>query len=210
MTGEKQDFIERYAVPRETIHNLSTYETILKDWNNKFNLIAESTLPHIWSRHFADSAQLLLHIPENAKTLADMGSGAGFPGLVLAVMRPSLQITLIESIGKKADFLRAVTDAFKPANVTVRRERVENIKDLKADIVTARAMKALPELLKYAHRLLAKDGICVFPKGKNAPEELTEAKKNWTFKAETHPSLTSAEGRILVLSDLSWKARRKG
>ena len=171
---------------------------------------SESTLPHVWTRHILDSAQLLPFIPEYSLTLADMGAGAGFPGLVLAIMaqdlnRP-LRVTAIESIGKKADFLQAVVDELK-LNVEVRRERIEAIRDLKADIVTARALKALPELLKYANHLTHKDTICLFLKGKSLAEELTEAKKCWTFTAETHPSRSDDSGSVLVLKELRYKTR---
>ena len=171
------------------------------------NLVAASTLPQIWTRHFLDSAQLMTFIPENTKTLADMGSGAGFPGLVLAIMARRknclLCVHAIEATGKKADFLQAVVDELK-LNVVVRRERVEDIKDFKADIITARALKPLPELLKYANRLTHKDSLCLFLKGKSATEELTQAKKYWTFSAKTHPSLSDDSGNILVIRNLQY------
>ncbi len=210
MSPEQQSLMETYNVPRETIHRLSVYQDMLGTWNEKFNLVSESTLPHVWTRHILDSAQLLPFIPEYSLTLADMGAGAGFPGLVLAIMaqdlnRP-LRVTAIESIGKKADFLQAVVDELK-LNVEVRRERIEAIRDLKADIVTARALKALPELLKYANHLTHKDTICLFLKGKSLAEELTEAKKCWTFTAETHPSRSDDSGSVLVLKELRYKTR---
>jgi len=211
MNPDQQEFIHRHNVSRETIHKLSTYEKMLVEWNEKFNLISASTLPNIWMRHFSDSAQILKYIPANATKLADMGAGAGFPGLVLAILaqehKTSLHIHEIESTGKKAHFLQAVVDELK-LNVTIRRSRVEDIRDLKADIVTARALKALPELLKYANYLTHKDTICIFPKGKNAAEELTEARKYWTFALETHPSRSDDSGIILVLKDLRYKTRR--
>jgi len=211
MNSEQQEFIDTYQVPHETIHKLSTYERMLAEWNEKFNLVATSTLAHTWTRHFSDSAQLIQYIPEKAITLADMGAGAGFPGLVLAIVAQGLNrelvVNSIEATNKKADFLQAVVDELK-INVIVRRERVEAIKDIKADIVTARALKALPELLKYANRLVHKDTICLFLKGRHAAEELTEARKYWTFKLETHPSRSDDSGSVLVLNDLRYKSRR--
>jgi len=205
MSNEIQDFVKTYGVPHETVHNLSTYEKLLIEWNQKFNLVATSTLPHIWLRHFSDSAQLARYIPAEAKTLADMGSGAGFPGLVIGIMKPKLKITLIEATGKKADFLQTVVDTLK-LDVTVRRDRVEAIKNLRVDVVTARAMKALPELLKYASQLVTKDSICLFPKGKHAAEELTQALKYWTFDVEKHPSLSDDSGTVLVIKKLVFKS----
>lgn len=211
MQQERQDFLNSYPVSHETIHRLSIYQKLLIEWNEKFNLVAASTLPHIWTRHFSDSAQLMKFIPESAKTIADMGAGAGFPGLVLAIMaqenRAPFHLYAIESTGKKADFLQTVVDELK-LNVTVRRERIESIRDLKADIITARALKALPELLKYAHYLMHKDTICLFLKGKNVAEELTQAGKYWIFKEETYPSRSDDSGRILVLTDIRYKSRR--
>jgi len=211
MQQEQQDFADSYGVSRETIHKLSTYQKLLIEWNEKFNLVAASTLPHIWTRHFSDSAQLMRFISESATTVADMGAGAGFPGLVLAIMAQELKtpfhLYAIEGTGKKADFLQAVVDELK-LKVTVRRERIESIRDLKADIITARALKALPELLKYANYLMHKDTICLFLKGKNVEEELTQARKYWIFKEETHPSRSDDSGRVLVLTDIRYKSRR--
>jgi len=211
MNQEKQIFEDNFSVPHETIHSLSTYEKMLVEWNEKFNLVAASTLPHIWSRHFLDSAQLMQFIPDRAKILADMGAGAGFPGLVLGIMAKGTQrdltIHAIESTGKKADFLQSVVDELR-LNVVVRRARVENIRDLKADVITARALKALPELLKYANYLIQKETICLFPKGKNVAEELTQAQKYWTFDSEIHPSRSDDSGSVLVLTGLRYKSRR--
>jgi 16S rRNA (guanine527-N7)-methyltransferase len=208
---EKEQEIFQKSLPfvsYETIHRLNTYKEMLISWNEKFNLISESTIPQIWTRHFLDSAQLMEFIPAQAATIADMGAGAGFPGLVLAIMAQGqnkpLQLHAIEATGKKADFLQAVVNELK-LKVTIRRERVEAIKDLRADIVTARALKALPELLKYANRLIHKDSICLFLKGKSLKEELTEAKKNWTFQSEIHPSKSSDSGSILLLRALRYK-----
>jgi len=205
MSGDQQTFIHSYAVSHETIHKLSTYEKLLIEWNQKFNLVSASTLPHIWTRHFSDSAQLARYIPVRAKTLADMGSGAGFPGLVLAIMRDDVEVTLIEATGKKAEFLQTVATELG-LKVIVRRERIEAIKDLRVDVVTARALKALPELLKYASQLTHKDTLCLFPKGRNAADELTEAAKYWTFNLETHPSLSDDSGTILLITRLVYKS----
>jgi 16S rRNA (guanine527-N7)-methyltransferase len=211
MNHEQQAFLAACPVTHETIHKLNAYKEILFSWNERMNLVSASTLPQIWTRHFLDSAQLMQFIPETAATLADMGAGAGFPGLVLAIMakemkRP-LSVHAIEGTGKKADFLQAVVDALS-LNVVVRKGRVEDIKDFKADVVTARALKALPDLLKYANRLIHKDSICLFLKGRGAIDELTEAKKYWTFQLEIHPSLSDDSGKILEMRNLRYKSRR--
>jgi 16S rRNA (guanine527-N7)-methyltransferase len=211
MDSEQEDFAKNLNVSYETIHRLKIYRDMLVEWNQKFNLISESTIPQIWTRHFADCAQLWSYIPKSAASLADMGAGAGFPGLVLAIMAlgvgHALHVTEIEATNKKADFLQAVTDELK-LPVTVRRERVENINDFKADIVTARALKALPDLLKYANYLIHTDSVCLFPKGRAAADELTAARKYWTFDVDLHPSRSDETGQILVLRQLRYKTRR--
>lgn len=152
----KADFIKHFQVPRETVHRLEAYAALLAEWNEKFNLVAASTMPQLWTRHFLDSAQLTGYIPSAAASLVDMGSGAGLPGLIIAILCPQLACHLIESTGKKADFLRLVAKELA-LNVVVRQDRIEAIRGLEVDIVTARALKALPELLSYAKPLLKKD-----------------------------------------------------
>ncbi len=211
MTDAQKRFFSCLSVSHETINALHAYEELLSDWNQKFNLVAESTLPQLWTRHFLDSAQLIDFIPTEAQSLADMGAGAGFPGLVLAILaqerKQDLHIHAIESTNKKADFLQAVVDALK-LKVTVHRARVEAIKDLKVDILTARALKPLPQLLSYAQNLLHKDSLCLFLKGQTLEQELTEARKRWTFSATAYPSRSDDTGRVLVLRDLRFKTRR--
>ncbi|MFA5041216.1 MAG: 16S rRNA (guanine(527)-N(7))-methyltransferase RsmG [Bdellovibrionales bacterium] len=211
MNQEQAAFLEAVPVSHETIHRLTIYQEMLISWNEKKNLVAASTIPNVWIRHFLDSAQLMQHIPEEAKTLADMGSGAGFPGLVLAILaketkRP-LIVHAIEATGKKADFLQAVSDALEIA-VIVHRSRIEELKGFKADVITARALKPLPELLKYANRLIHKDSLCLFLKGQNAIEELTQAKKYWTFSARTCQSLSDETGKVLIVKNIHYKTTR--
>ncbi|MDD3371404.1 MAG: 16S rRNA (guanine(527)-N(7))-methyltransferase RsmG [Alphaproteobacteria bacterium] len=202
---ELEAFFADTVVPYETKRNLFRYRDLLVEWNDRINLVAKSTLPDIATRHFLDSAQLMSYIPETALSLADMGAGAGFPGLVLAILAKGqgrkLKVYAIESIGKKADFLQAVVDDLG-LNVEVRRERVENIHDLKTDVIAARALKALPDLLKYANGLMKKGSFCLFLKGKSLTEELTEAQKYWTFDQEIHQSRSDDSGQILIVKNL--------
>lgn len=187
-------------LPRETLAKLERYADMLAEWNERFNLVAGSTLPQIWQRHFLDSAQLMNYLPEGTRRLADIGSGAGFPGLVLAILGVP-EVHLIESITKKANFLRAVAEELK-LNVTIHNQRAESIRDLLADVVTARAVTALPELLSLAKPLMGKEATALFLKGQNADAELTEARKYWTFRAEKHLSLSDPSGSVLKISDL--------
>lgn len=194
-------FLSKLNVPHEVIHKLERYAELLGEWNAKFNLVSASTIPALWQRHFLDSAQLMRWIPAGNIRLADIGSGAGFPGLVLAIMGVG-DVHLIESIGKKAAFLRAVVDDLKLPNVTAHNERVEKIRDLNADVVTARAVTALPELLSLAKPLMKKDAFCLFLKGQKAPEELKDAAKYWTFAAESFTSLSDPHGAVLKIDNL--------
>ncbi len=211
MKTAQKNFLNFINVSCETIHRLSHYEKMLISWNEKFNLIARSTAPEIWGRHFLDSAQLMKHIPQNARTLADMGAGAGFPGLVLAMLaeeqKRDLKIYAIESTRKKADFLNAVVKELK-LNVVVQNSRVEDTRNLKTDVITARALTALPKLLEYANHLKKNDTVHIFLKGKRASEELTEARKYWKFDLDIHPSLTDESGRVLILKNLAYKNGR--
>lgn len=205
--SERGRFFELVSVPRETGEKLERYATLLQEWNERFNLVAASTLPHVWTRHFLDSAQLMVRIPASARVLADLGSGAGFPGLVLAILGVP-EVHLVESIGKKAVFLRAVVEELG-LNVTVHQARIEGLRGLKADVVTARALKALPQLLSLAHPLTRKRTICLFLKGQQADVELTEARKYWTFASEKHESLSDPSGTVLKISDLEPKPRHE-
>lgn len=199
--GLREAFYGHFPVPHETAAKLDRYAEYLVEWNEKFNLVAPSTLPVLWERHFLDSAQLFPLIPGPAATrLVDMGSGAGFPALILAIMGVG-EVHCIESIGKKANFLRHVADQLA-LPVTVHQARIESVLGLKADIITARALTALPDLLRLAAPLMKKDSFCLFLKGEKADAELTDARKYWTFEATKQGSLTSPSGVILRISEL--------
>ena len=137
-----ENLIEKYSVSRETLSKLKTYESLLSEWQNKFNLVSNTSLPDAWNRHFLDSLQLLKFIPDTAKLMYDFGSGAGFPGLVLAVVlqnrTPYLKIKLVESIKKKTLYLNAVASELELNNVEVLNDRIENLPAQKADVITSR------------------------------------------------------------------------
>jgi len=199
-------------VSRETSERLDRFVEFLLPWAERTNLIARSTIPAIWTRHIADSLQLLALAP-GAKTWIDLGSGAGFPGLVIACAlagQAGAAVHLVESQGKKANFLReAVKHLDVP--VTVHPVRIEDfVKNfvIRPDVVTARALAPLNDLLKLAHPLL-KDGVKgLFPKGQHVEVELTEASKSWNIDAELVPSKTSPDGRIVVVSKLGTRTSK--
>lgn len=198
-------FMQLSGVSRETYDKLEIYHALLLKWQKAINLVSPATLDDAWSRHFLDSAQLAQYIPEDAKILADLGAGAGFPGLVLAAMRPEIDVHLIESDERKAQFLRTVSRE-TGAEVTVHDERIECLpEDFVPDAVTARALKDLRTLCHFCVGWAAKnpDLTMVFPKGKNALDEINNARTLFNFNVEIKPSMTDPAGHVLVLSALS-------
>jgi 16S rRNA (guanine527-N7)-methyltransferase len=196
-----EEFVVQTGVSRETLARLKAYADLLADWNARHNLIAKSTLSDIWHRHFLDSAQLAPMIPAQAKTLADLGSGAGFPGLVLAVMRPELAVTLHEATTKKCAFLQAAAERMG-MQVAVLNARLEDLPPHPFDVVTARALAPLPQLLTYAYPFTTPNSVCLFLKGQNVGPELTEAHKYWNMLASQAPSQTEPSAAIVAVRDL--------
>ncbi len=198
--------MQKYDVSRETLLKLRAYEASLQEWQNKFNLVSKSSLDDAWNRHFIDSMQLFKFIPQSAQSLYDFGSGAGFPGMVLAIMAadktPYLKVSLIESIGKKTLYLKHVSEICS-VNVEIFNQRIESLPKNKVDVITSRAMTSLSDLLGYAYPFCKKETVCIFPKGKKHQEEIDEAKKHWQFECQIHPSETSSEGVILVITKLA-------
>jgi 16S rRNA (guanine527-N7)-methyltransferase len=153
-----EEFAASISVSRETLSRLKLYASMLEDWNARHNLVSRSSLPEVWQRHFLDSAQLLDFIPPDAHSLVDLGSGAGFPGLVLAELlrdRPDFRTVLIEATGKKCRFLAAVAERLD-LRVDVRQMRIEEAEPERFDIITGRACAPLVKLLPYAQRFWGK------------------------------------------------------
>jgi 16S rRNA (guanine527-N7)-methyltransferase len=195
------EFAVATGVSRETLAKLRAYADLLADWNARHNLVAKSTLPDLWHRHFWDSAQLVPHIPAQARTLADLGSGAGFPGLVLALLRPGLAVTLHEATTKKCAFLQAVADRVG-VKIAIHNSRLEDLPAQTFDVVTARALAPLPQLLQYAYPFTGPDSVCLFLKGQNVGAELTEAHKYWNMEASQVPSQTEPSAAIVTVRKL--------
>jgi 16S rRNA (guanine527-N7)-methyltransferase len=207
---DKRRALELTPVSRETEKRLDLFVALLLEWQAKFNLVASSTIPIVWTRHMADSLQLLELAPD-APVWADLGSGAGFPGIPIACAladRPGAMVHLIESVGKKATFLReAVKVIGIPA--VVHQIRAENFGDSygdKLDVVTARALSPLKTLCDQVFPLIERGALGLFPKGQDVDAELTEAAKYWTIAASKAPSKTSPDGCIVIIRGL--KARR--
>jgi 16S rRNA (guanine527-N7)-methyltransferase len=198
-----QDFQRAVQSSDAQLARLQIYADLLLKWQAKINLVGPDTLPDVWSRHMLDSAQLAPYIPHGAK-VADLGSGAGFPGLVLAILRDDLDVHLVESDQRKCAFLREVNRATQ-AKASIHNTRIEALGSLQADVVTSRALAGLDKLLEFAdiHRLST--GKCLFPKGKRWAEELTAAQKAWKMAALQHPSRTEPAGRVLELLEINRK-----
>jgi len=191
------------TVSRETSARLDELVTLLLKWQATTNLVAPSTLGHVWTRHVADSLQLRTLAPE-ARVWLDLGSGGGFPGLVLACSlaeRSGARVHLVESNAKKAAFLREAARMLRlPALVHAARiEEVIHRWTEPVDIVTARAVAPLADLLAYAEPVLKTGAQGLFPKGQDVEVELTEASKYWRIEATLAPSVTSADARIVVV-----------
>jgi 16S rRNA (guanine527-N7)-methyltransferase len=203
LSSDRAGALALTTVSRETADRLDRFVALLLDWQSRINLIASSTVPVLWTRHIADSLQLLALAPE-ARRWADLGSGAGFPGMVIAcALANSLlaEVHLIESNKKKAAFLNeAVRVTGAPAIVHAERSD-DFIKTLEGplDIVTARALAPLPRLLAIAYPLLKRGAKGLFPKGQDVDGELTEAAKCWTIQASLVPSRTDPKSRVVVI-----------
>ncbi|HYD71086.1 16S rRNA (guanine(527)-N(7))-methyltransferase RsmG [Azospirillum sp.] len=189
------------GVSRETLERFTAYEAVLRKWQKSINLVGPKTLDDVWGRHFLDSAQLHPLLPEGARVVVDLGSGAGFPGLVLAILGVP-EMHLIESDARKAAFLREAARA-TGVSVTVHNKRIEAVEPFRADAVTARALAPLADLLSWAHPFLGDGGTAVFLKGQNVEDELTATTKYWKMRVERFDSLTDPTGTILRLSGIA-------
>ncbi len=204
MTGGGHEALAPFNVSRETIERLGLFVDLVAKWNNAINLVSRTSVDGIWVRHIADSVQVF-RAASPAKSWIDLGSGGGFPGLVVALVAademPDLHVTLIESDQRKCAFLRA---AIRETGIkaTVLSERAEVAPPQHGDIVSARAMAKLPTLLGYAEPHLRQGGIGLFPKGVTWQKELDEARLQWRFDAESITSVTEAGAVVLRIRNI--------
>lgn len=194
------------AVSRETWTALERYHALLIKWQRAINLVAPSTLAQAWERHFVDSLGVHRASDVASGVWADLGSGAGFPGLVCAIAareeRPDLSFVLVESDARKAAFLRNVA-AELSLNITIHVQRIEELAPLNAAVVSARALAPLPKLCALAQPHLASNGICLFQKGARWRDELASAQHDWQMNVEVIPSTTADDAVILKIGNLS-------
>jgi 16S rRNA (guanine527-N7)-methyltransferase len=202
----REDFKTRAPIHQDSLADYETWLSLLKKWNSRINLVAPKSLDQFWTRHALDSAQILPLIPNPAKTIVDFGSGAGFPAIAIAIdakhRGSERTVHLIESVGKKANFLKTVSrETSLPTFIHA--ERIETLDPLRADIITARAFAPLERLLPLANRHLADDGQIILLKGSSIDQEIDRARQDWRFSYETSPSLSDESGSIIRLRDLS-------
>ena len=195
-------------VSRETFSALETYAALLRKWQAKINLVAKDSLQELWRRHFLDSAQLLPLLPPGNDPITDLGSGAGCPGLVLAIMT-GREVHLIDSDQRKGAFLlEAARQTGVLDRVKVHSTRIETAKAWGAPIITARALASLDQLLAWAEPYLMPETVCLFLKGAKVEDELTAAGRSWTMDVERHQSLTDSSGVILKLHNIKRRGQQ--
>ena len=196
-----ESFAKLTNVSRETLDRLCIYVDLLKSWNRRINLVGRNTVGDVWRRHILDSAQLHPLIPAACRSLIDLGSGAGLPGLVLSIFGIA-NCHLIDSDGRKAAFLREAIRLTK-ADATVHLARLDRAKVPPADVVTARALAPLAELVEISQRFLRPGGLCLFLKGRAVEEELTELAKRWQIPVDRRPSMSDPLGSIIRLEAIA-------
>jgi len=189
-----------YGADAAVADRIARFAAHLAKWQKAINLIGRSTEDQVWERHILDSLQLVPLIPPETKVIVDMGSGAGFPGMILALL-DRWEVHLIESDTRKAVFLRDSARACGVA-VDVLARRIETVEAPKADVVTARALAPVSELLRLSAGFRRPGTVCLFPKGRNAEAELTDAQKTWTLRVDKCPSITDPHGVILKIDEV--------
>ena len=199
-------FAAATGVSRETLQRLEAYAALLLAWSARINLVGRATLDDLWRRHFLDSAQLFPFVPAGAQNLVDLGSGAGFPALVLAILGVR-GVELIEADSRKAAFLREAARVTGVA-VTIHGCRIEAVPPHEVGVVTARACAPLDRLFTLGERFIGPRTTCLFLKGERAEEELTAAGKAWTMTVSRHPSRADPGGSVLLLQQVVREPRR--
>ena len=202
---KKNKFVKILNVSRETLNSFDVYKTLLSKWNEKINLVSKHTLVDIWERHFLDSGQIIKNVEVSGKRWVDVGSGAGFPGLVVALLlrdrKVDCDLVLVEKNPKKAFFLNEVIRKLN-LSVEVVNDNIYTLEPLNADILTARAFSELNNLIEIAFRHRKKEGICLFLKGENYRFELDKTLNYWFFDYDIFDSLSYPSGKIIRVKNI--------
>lgn len=198
----KATLTDRLNVSRETMQDLILLVELLQKWNKTINLVGKASIEQVWSRHILDSAQVWQLRPENLNVWVDLGSGGGFPGLVLAILAkqdaPEAKFHMIESDARKCAFLRNVSRETM-LNVQVHNARIENVDEIAADVVSARALASVEKLVGLSTKFLGDNAFCLFLKGQGCATEVEKARELWRFQSETTQSLSDDAGEILKI-----------
>lgn len=205
MTLAHDPFLAERNVSRETEDRLRAFAELVLKWTQRINLISKASAQDLWGRHVLDSIQIYDHAPKGIALWLDIGSGGGLPGVVVAALaaqfQPEARVAMIESDQRKAAFLRtALRELGLDGQVVA--ERIDAVPPMGADVLSARALAPLDQLLAHAERHLGPGGTAIFPKGKTAQQEIADASTNWLFNIEKHASMTDADARILVIKDI--------
>jgi 16S rRNA (guanine527-N7)-methyltransferase len=205
MTSETPRALDEINVSRETDACLNAYAALVRKWSRSINLVSKNDLEHVRERHIEDSLQLASFLPKSPANWLDIGSGGGFPGIVMAIVAreqaPQTRFELVESDARKTAFLRTVIRELE-LNATVSCERIEAMTPRAADIMSARALAPLDMLLTYADRHLAPGGTCLFLKGKTVETEIHAAREKWSFDLSSYVSRTDASARLLSITGI--------
>ncbi len=198
---------DAFGVSRETFERIETYGRLLLQWSKKINLISHADQTHLWERHLWDSAHLYQTMQQNVSRetfekgrLLDIGSGGGLPGCILAILGKKY-VTLVESDERKTAFLHRVNGELSLA-MAIHTQRIENVSRETFDLITARALAPVSQLLGYSEPFMGTDSVCFFPKGRQWRKEIDEAKQRWHFTVRAHPGHSDPEAAILTLSEL--------
>src|SRR5262249_53198697 len=195
-----ETFAETLNVSRETLERLRAYIDLLTSWNRRINLVGSATLADVWRRHILDCGQLIKHVDRSQRILVDLGSGAGLPGLILGILGLP-KVHLIEADQRKAAFLREAARVTETP-IIIHVGRIESIAPFPADVITARALAPLPELLAWSQQFLATGTVCLFLKGQGLQDELTATQRKWIMQTQSLASLTDPTGHILRVEGL--------
>ena len=195
------EFQKCTALDSLAMERLECFVALLTDWQQRMNLVSTSSLKDVWRRHMLDCVQLKNFLRPSDKTVLDLGSGAGLPGLILGIIT-MVPIHLVESNARKCTFLREVARK-TDANVVIHHGRIEDLKAFPADVITARALASLDKLLDYSQPFLAENSRCLFLKGLKSDEELTESRKKWKMIVTEAKSLSNASGTVLTIEGIS-------
>jgi 16S rRNA (guanine527-N7)-methyltransferase len=179
---------------------IQIFQDKLLAFNESYNLIGKSTIDDFYNRHVIDSAQIINFIDQEQRKFIDFGAGAGFPSIIMAILRPDCEFHLIEKSFRKGQFLAIMADIIP--NIKIYQNKIQDLEEVKYDVVTARAFASLNKIIQLSQRFLTKNSKLILHKGKKFQEEIDEAKQKFKFEIEVKDSISSAEGKILIITDL--------